>query len=105
MSKQFNELRERLSPEAQERAEILYYELLIGLGKPASKAADWIVDTYMRGAPVSNRLSIEHTIAKAVMEYHPELRALLAERDALREENAKLKYQLDDLLITMSGGT
>lgn len=41
---------------------------LIGFGKPASIAADWIIDTYMPGAPVSYRLSIEHVIAKAIVE-------------------------------------
>lgn len=41
---------------------------LIGFGKPASKTADWIVNTYLPNAPVSYRLSIEHAIAAAIIE-------------------------------------
>lgn len=44
------------------------FDALIGFGKPASKTADWIVDTYLSNAPVSYRLSIEHAIAQAIVD-------------------------------------
>lgn len=79
MSKPFNDLRKKMSPAAQARAELLTYDLLIGLGKPASKTADWIVDTYMPNSPVSHRLSIEHAIQQAIIEATqlPELQSIL----------------------------
>lgn len=61
MSKPFNELHKRLSPEAQERAGLL-------------------------------------------LEYHPDLRALLAERDALREAGRFLLKQIkDSSCVTYTG--
>lgn len=47
------------------------FDELIGFGKPASKTADWIVNTYLPNAPVSYRLSIEHAIAQAIVDAHP----------------------------------
>lgn len=43
-------------------------DALIGFGKPASKTADWIVNTYLPNAPVSYRLSIENAVATAIVE-------------------------------------
>lgn len=43
-------------------------DALIGFNKPASKTADWIVDTYIPNASVSTRLSIEHTVAQAIVD-------------------------------------
>ncbi len=41
---------------------------LTGFGKPASKTADWIVDTYIPNSPISYRLSIENVIEKTMRE-------------------------------------
>lgn len=45
-------------------------DALLGFGKPASKTADWIVNTYIPNAPVSYRLSIERAIAQAIVDAH-----------------------------------
>ena len=43
-------------------------DAIIGFKKPASKTADYIVDTYLRNSPVSYRISIENAIAQAIIE-------------------------------------
>lgn len=43
------------------------YDALIGFGKPASKLADWIANTYIKNASVADRVSLENAIAEVII--------------------------------------
>lgn len=74
------------------------FDELIGFGKPASKTADWIVNTYLPNAPVSYRLSIEHAIAQAIVDAHPGIVPGWADRDRLWcEALVKAQENPDDI--------
>ena len=77
MNKPFKALRDKMSPESQQRAATMTRELLrdelIGFGKSASKTADWIVDTYLPGAHVGTRISLENAIAECILDRVEEL--------------------------------
>src|SRR5579859_5427711 len=72
-TKNFNELRDKMSPESQARANAMTDKMLKEMVQPnptpevlpwMSRAADAIADIYLPNCPVAHRLSIEYQIAR-----------------------------------------